>query len=160
MSFAPGWRGTNTIAREMEERLGRRIGPEPKIISNMKKTKEQLKQEIAELEQRLKPLEEELRSIYEAESEDVETKIKRCEIMKDKFSSDELIYAATSRCMCGAGLAYPKNSSPRGSWYCSAILTGQAESRSSHDSGYPFAFYEIKSEDQSSANGQTTRPKE
>jgi hypothetical protein len=81
-------------------------------------------------------------------------------MMKDKFSPDELRYAAISRCKCGAGLAYPKNSSPRGSWYCSAILTGQAERGSSHDSSFPFAFYEIKSEDQPSANGQTTRPKE
>jgi len=160
MSFAPGWRGTNTIAREMEERLGRRIGPSPKIISNMKKTKEQLKQEIADLEQQLEPLQKELQSIYEAEGENTEAKIKQCEMMKDKFSPDELRYAATSRCKCGAGLAYPKNSSPRGSWYCSVILTGQAERGSSHDSSFPFTFYEIKSEHQPSANGQTTRPKE
>ena len=124
----------------------------------MKKTKEQLKQEIADLEQQLDPLQKELQSIYEAEGEDTEAKIKRCEMMKDKFSPDELRYAATSRCKCGAGMAYPKNSSPRGSWYCSAILTGQAERGSSHDSSFPFAFYEIKSEDQPSANGKTTRP--
>ena len=37
MSFAPGWRGTNTIAREMEEKLARRISPEPKIISDHQK---------------------------------------------------------------------------------------------------------------------------
>ncbi len=160
MSFAPGWRGTNTIIREMEERLGKRIGPEPKIISNMKKTKEQLNQEISDLKKQLEPLEKELRSIYEAEGEDVEAKIKRCNMLQDKFSPDELRYAATSRCLCGAGFAYPKNSSPRGSWYCSAILTGKAERGSSHDSSLPFAFYEIKSEDQPSANGQTTRPKE
>jgi hypothetical protein len=123
----------------------------------MKKTKEQLKQEIADLEQRLEPLQKELHSLYESESEDTEAKIKRCQAMKDKFSPDELRYAATARCMCGSGLAYPKNSSSRGSWYCSAILTGEAERGSSHDSGFPFAFYEIKSEEQPSANGQTTR---
>lgn len=159
MSFAPGWRGTNTIMQEMEARLGRNIIHNPAKKEVMKKTKEQLQHEISALEKQLKPLEAELHAIYEAEGEDVEAKIKRCEMLQDKFSPDELMYSATTRCMCGAGLACPKNSSPRGSWYCSAILTGQAERGSSHDSAFPFAFYEIKSEDQPSAGGQTTRPK-
>jgi hypothetical protein len=125
----------------------------------MKKTKEQLQKEISDLQNQLKPLEKELAEIYHDEGEDAEAKIKRCHSLLDKFSPDELRYAAASRCKCGAGLAYPKNSSPRGSWHCSAILTGTAERGTEHDSGFPFAFYEIKSEEQPSANGMTTRPK-
>lgn len=123
----------------------------------MTKTKEQLRNEIDELNKQLKPLEKELSDIYETEANEVEGKIANCKLMRDKFLPEELIYAATSRCICGAGLAYPKNISPRGSWYCSAILTGTAEQGTSHDSGFPFAFYEIKSENQPSANGLTTR---
>lgn len=125
----------------------------------MAKTKEQLRSEIDELNKQLKPLEKELSDIYEDEANDTEAKIARCQVMQDKFLPDELIYAATNRCLCGAGLAYPKNTSPRGSWYCSSILIGTAERGTSHDSGFPFAFYEIKSENQPSANGLTTRPK-
>jgi len=78
-------------------------------------------------------------------------------IYKDK----ELIYAATSRCQCGAGFAYFKGSD---CWDCSDILTGRAvesgkEGAVMHDGAKPFAFWKIKSENQPSANGRTTRPK-
>ena len=89
---------------------------------------------------------------------------------KRYFTDDELIYAATSRCKCGAGLAYaPDDENPdlpyRGpsAWDCSDILTRRAipvgaEGHVQHSDVYPFAFYEIKDERQPSAKGATTRP--
>ena len=85
------------------------------------------------------------------------------------FTDDELIYAATSRCKCGAGLAYaPTDENPdlpyRGpsAWDCSDILTGRAArigepGHVQHTDALPFAFYEIKAEGQPSAQGATTR---
>jgi len=76
----------------------------------------------------------------------------------DFKKDNELIYAATSRCQCGAGLAYFKGSAY---WDCSDILTGRAgkeEQEIVHDGAKPFSFWKVKSENQPSANGQTTRP--
>lgn len=78
-----------------------------------------------------------------------------------------LVYAATSRCPCGAGLAYDPAHENAGSvftgplsghWDCSAILLGTADPAVTHTDKLPFAFYEIKSEGQASACGRTTRP--
>lgn len=90
---------------------------------------------------------------------------------KYPFKDSELIYAATARCECGAGLAYPPNAEPEEDsvfkywdyWDCSAILKGEAipqdqEGAVKHIGKLPFTFYEIKSENQPSANGVTTRP--
>lgn len=79
------------------------------------------------------------------------------------FTDDELIYSAFSRCPCGEGIAYPKNISPSGSWHCAGILTGRAKTLPNwkevqHDGDKPFTFWEVKSENQPSANGATTRP--
>jgi hypothetical protein len=83
---------------------------------------------------------------------------------------ERLVFAATTRCPCGAGLAYDPaaedESSPfRGpsAWDCSAILLGTAVPRGqpgavTHTGRLPFAFYEVKSENQPSADGRTTRP--
>ncbi len=74
----------------------------------------------------------------------------------------KLVYAAKSRCPCGAGLAYvPGN--PGGEWDCSAILLGEAipmdkPGSVQHTAPLPFVFYEILSENQPSAEGATTRP--
>lgn len=78
-----------------------------------------------------------------------------------------LTYAAYSRCPCGAGLAYNESCQLdsvfkwpySGYWDCSAILLGTADEGVKHTAKLPFAFYEIKSEDQPSARGATTRPK-
>lgn len=79
----------------------------------------------------------------------------------------KLVYSATARCPCGAGLAYPEGgpgdeSSPHrwpynGYWDCSAIMAGTADPEVTHTAKLPFAFYEIKSEDQPSARGASTR---
>lgn len=73
----------------------------------------------------------------------------------------KLIYAATKRCPCGAGLAYTPGD-PSGAWDCSAILLGEAipihqPGAVQHTAKLPFVFYEILSENQPSADGATTR---
>lgn len=78
---------------------------------------------------------------------------------------DGLIYSATARCKCGAGLCYEEGKAGmHGEWICSAcVLADRAGlplegwDKSAHQS-FPFAFYDIKSEDQPSALGATTRP--
>lgn len=74
------------------------------------------------------------------------------------FTDGDLCYAATARCKCGAGFAYPKGSGMHGRWDCSAILKGAAAHGTEHDGALPFAFYSVKAEGQPSANGATTRP--
>lgn len=97
------------------------------------------------------------------------------------FNLNELIFAANSRCKCGAGLCYVKDREDRkietgDKWICSSILlsdiklkvkteggffgggTIEDENGVEHNQSYPFVSYEIKSEDQPSANGATTRP--
>lgn len=75
-----------------------------------------------------------------------------------------LRFSATARCECGAGLAYDVDlRDPFGSWECADILRGLAvpkgqEGAKVHSPPFPFSFYEIKSEDQPSAMGATTRP--
>jgi hypothetical protein len=76
------------------------------------------------------------------------------------YAPKDLVYAATVRCLCGAGMAYVKSRalSDMKFWDCSAILLGRADEKVKHEARLPFVFYEIKSEKQPSANGATTRP--
>lgn len=89
---------------------------------------------------------------------------------RKKTKQSRLVYAATARCPCGAGLAYdetctnPPFNGPS-YWDCSAILLGTAVPQSQpgaveHTGKLPFTFYEIKAEGQPSARGATTRPQE
>lgn len=128
------------------------------------RSKEEVLADIKKLKAQLEPLEKELNEVCRTDEKLVEDKLKRCETLTDKFTEDELVFAATARCTCGAGLAYPKNIGIHGSWHCSDILLGLALSSDKpdskvHDSGYPFSFYNIKSDQQPSAEGQTTRRK-
>jgi len=66
---------------------------------------------------------------------------------------DELVFAATVRCRCGAGMACQKGIGPQGKWSCSDVLLGNADT-GDHDE-YGFFSYEIKSEQ----DGATTRPR-
>lgn len=80
--------------------------------------------------------------------------------MNKVWKLTEIRFAAGARCRCGAGLAYPidvTESMELGAWACSRVLLGEIVDAVQHDT-YPFAFYEIKSEDQPSAEGRTTRP--
>lgn len=81
---------------------------------------------------------------------------KRFEEKNEYFHNDDLVYSAGARCKCGEGLAYPKDCGPNHQWTCSGVLTGR-KNDNEHDA-FPFAFYEIKSENQPSAKGNTTRP--
>lgn len=75
------------------------------------------------------------------------------------MTADDLVWAATARCRCGAGFCYVKFlHDMHGSWLCSAIVLGTASADSEHDRAKPFTFWSIKSADQPSANGATTRP--
>jgi hypothetical protein len=99
-----------------------------------------------------------------------------------KYSPAELSYAASARCRCGAGLAYPDSvrclsDEPRpDKWMCARVLLGEvpdsegvhvvgfgerpgAYPEAPHDA-FPFWCWEIKSECQPSADGRTTRPAE
>lgn len=80
-----------------------------------------------------------------------------------KSIEKRLVFAAYTRCPCGAGMAYDPTKFPKQSyWDCSDIILGKAVPKGqpgwvTHEGQLPFAFYEIKSEDQPSANGATTR---
>lgn len=97
--------------------------------------------------------------------------------LKAEPLNDRMIYAAYDRCACGAGMAYDPaaegdKSSPLvlersgpSKWECSDIVryetfdaAKQAEVKdATHTPAMPFAFWEVKSENQPSANGATTR---
>lgn len=79
-------------------------------------------------------------------------------------TDEDLEYAATARCPCGAGLAYHKGIGVWGFWDCSDILTGRAKKKGEpgsvqHTYRLPFNLYDVKSERQPSAQGATTRPR-
>lgn len=78
------------------------------------------------------------------------------------YKDTDLIYAASTYCVCGAGMAYPEGCGTHHYWDCSDILTGRAVKLGEpgsvrHEGKLPFVFYEIKSERQPSAGGWTTR---
>lgn len=85
----------------------------------------------------------------------------------DRPLKDRLTFAATWRCVCGHGMAYDPEGKVRSDkdspfvmasqWECSAILLGIADRALLHTPPTPFAFYEVKSENQPSAGGATTR---
>jgi hypothetical protein len=121
---------------------------------------EQLNSEIEQAEEAIKPKRERLTQLHIEQHKGIEERVKLADRGKGDFKLEELTFAAHTRCICGHGFAYPNNCGPFSSWTCSAILRGLAQAGSSHDSAMPFAFYELKSENQPSANGLTTRPKE
>jgi hypothetical protein len=89
------------------------------------------------------------------EANDFEARWKEFESGARFFTDDELRYSAGARCdQCKAGLAYPKDCGINHQWTCSEELKGKV----SGHGVFPFSFYEIKSEDQPSAQGHTTRP--
>jgi hypothetical protein len=101
--------------------------------------------------------------------------VRRAELLA-KPLLQRLIFAATARCDCGAGLAYDPASEGKpdlpfkgpSAWECGDILlfeTLSADKQAAvkaavHTPALPFVFYEIKSENQPSASGRTTRPVE
>ena len=76
----------------------------------------------------------------------------------EAFTDADLVYAAVARCSgCGAGMAYPQKCGVGHQWDCSAVLTHRVNTNVGHEV-CPFMMYEIKSENQPSAKGSTTRP--
>lgn len=77
------------------------------------------------------------------------------------LTDKDLLYAATSRCQCGAGLALPLDhdlSWKLRAWMCSAVLKGESTEGAAHNS-YPWAMYKIREETSINNNGgMTTRP--
>ena len=114
-------------------------------------TREELTTEAARLEANAKSLREQASKLRHEEL-----------LATDK--AERLVYAATARCPCGAGMAYDPAEEGHGvfrgpdAWDCSAILLGTADAAVKHEARLPFAFYDVKSEGQASANGRTTRP--
>lgn len=135
------------------------------FLTDLKIVKElgELKLKIEGLEMILKPLEDKRRELWEEQRLRCEARIKLANQGKGDFALYELTFAAHYRCGCGAGFAYPKNAGIHGSWICSDILRGKAvvgskKGAKNHSGAMPFAFYEIKGENQPSARGATTRP--
>lgn len=84
-------------------------------------------------------------------------------VQPEVFKPEHLVFAATWRCQCGAGMAYVADQERRdlAFWDCSTILLGTAipsgqPGSVTHDARAPFAFWEAKSERQ--PGGLTTRP--
>jgi hypothetical protein len=106
-------------------------------------------------------------------SEIKQSAIKQSEIKW--FTDKELLYAATARCRCGAGLAYPHDTETAlqfRSWICSAVLKGQTDGEKAYAPPFlsivvtegkhdqlPFAFYKVREESSvNNTGGWTTRP--
>ena len=68
------------------------------------------------------------------------------------------MFAATARCLCGAGLAFDpwgESGQPLGYWACSRVLLGA--SAGEHCSPIPFSSRTIMAENAANALGQSTR---
>lgn len=79
---------------------------------------------------------------------------------EETLTDKELLYSATARCNCGAGLAYPLDHDKAmklRAWVCAEVLKGTAEG-DKHDA-FPFAFYKVREETSiNNHGGDTTRP--
>jgi len=62
------------------------------------------------------------------------------------YTEDELYFSRDKRCDCGYGLAYPNSCGPGHEWDCAGILMGVADPTYTHTAVLPFAFYDIKGE--------------
>jgi hypothetical protein len=92
-----------------------------------------------------------------------------------KYTDIELLYAATGRCRCGAGLAYPldhEQAFKLRAWVCSAVLKGEVDPpadrrlpfgiegapKGDHDA-FDWAMYKVREETSiRNEGGCTTRP--
>lgn len=99
-----------------------------------------------------------INSYHKQSQEDFDARWERFDKQNEYFKDEDLIYSAGAVCdKCGAGLAYPKNCGVHHQWTCSAVLKGIGTDKG--HGAFPFAFYDIKSEEQPIAQGHTTRPK-
>lgn len=127
-------------------------------ITDYKQRVETALSELGKIDAQRKPIENSFNVATNHLARLIDAKIASAHKMEASFSADELVFSASSRCTCGAGLAYPDGIGINGSWHCADILQGKAEPAKSgnaklHTSAMPFSFYEIKSE----RDGLTTR---
>jgi len=83
--------------------------------------------------------------------------------LDERFQDEHLLYAATARCRCGAGLAYPIDTQAAlelRAWCCSAVLKGDVPPDQSGDhDALPFTFYKVREETSiNNIGGYSTRP--
>lgn len=78
---------------------------------------------------------------------------------EDVYTDQELLYAATARCECGAGMAHPLDHEAAmklRAWRCSVVLKGGGGGGHSE---LPFAFYKVREETSiNNRSGGSTRP--
>ena len=112
------------------------------------------------IERAFRAVEERRRQRYVKSSTEAAERIAKADHGNGDFKDEELVYAAHSRCDCGAGMAYPEHVGMHGAWHCSAILKGQASREVPHTAPMPFAFWSVRSESQLARNNGyvTTRP--
>lgn len=67
-----------------------------------------------------------------------------------------LVYSARTRCLCGAGLAYPEGDTMV--WSCSRVLL-EGDDGLMHDVPFAGGFMSVISEQDPRARGDTTRPR-
>ena len=95
---------------------------------------------------------------FKEKDEQFKARWKEFDEHRQPFTDDELRYSAYDRCKkCNAGLAYPIDCGGHHQWTCSNVLKDIGTDKG-HDA-FLFIMYSIKSEDQPSCNGNTTRPK-
>jgi hypothetical protein len=92
---------------------------------------------------------------------------------RETFTDSELLYAATGRCRCGAGLAYPLDHEKAWklrAWLCSSVLKGEGQAHrqmpaafghapeGEHDA-YDWSMYKVREETSvNNDGGRSTRP--
>lgn len=111
------------------------------------------------IERAWKAIEERRRQHHANREQETHWRILQAKSGHGDFKPLELHYAASMRCVCGHGMAYPNGIGMGGAWYCSAILKGVADCSVEHSPEHPFSFWSIKSEDQCyRVGGRSTRP--
>ena len=82
--------------------------------------------------------------------------------MSDKYTDRDIIYAATARCQCGSGVAYPLDHAAAlksGAWTCARKLRGEVEGDVFPHDVLPFIFWKVREETSiNNHGGHTTRP--
>jgi hypothetical protein len=76
---------------------------------------------------------------------------------KKHYNDEDLFYSRVALCPCGHGLAYIKECGSQRFWDCSAIFKGIADLTIEHSAQLPFAFYDIKGEQDYNGKVSTTR---
>lgn len=82
----------------------------------------ELELEIRKLEKAIEPLYQEKERIFHEKQKLIQDRLDACLKGKYSFTREELRFAKTEECTCGAKLAYPIGIGMYGAWYCSDVL--------------------------------------